>query len=71
MSKRRICPNCTEPVADHPENGCVLAALIDVIRSRGTFGERKLRNIHAAVDADALWCDIGEIVDDLEEGRYR
>jgi hypothetical protein len=58
-------------VVGHPENGCVLAAFIDVIRSRGTFSERKLRNVHASIDADALWCDVGEIIDDIEKGRYR
>jgi hypothetical protein len=70
MSTRPVCPNCTEPVAKHPENGCVLATFIETIRGRGTVSERKLRKLHAECDADALWNRLGPIVDDLEEGRF-
>ena len=68
----RKCPNCAaHPVADHPANGCVLAALIQCIRDRGTVPERRLRDVHAHTDVDALWNDVGKIVDRLEEGAYR
>lgn len=66
--KRYECPNCTSPVAGHPKNGCVLAALIQVVRDRGNTPERKLLGLHAAVDADNFWEAIGPIVDRLEDG---
>lgn len=70
-----ICPNCGEPVCrpstgEVHEAGCVLHALIGVVRDRETVPERKLRTIHANVDTDALWNDVGRIIDRLEEGRY-
>lgn len=65
-----LCPNCRQPVADHPENGCVLAALIQVIREREAMSEEKLRELHASTDTDQLWEDLGPLVDRLEEGEY-
>ena len=67
---KHICPNCTAPVAGHPENGCVLAALIQVLRDRGELSERRLRRVHARTNADALWGDIGRTVNDLADGQY-
>lgn len=68
--KSPLCPNCDQRVANHPENGCVLAALIQVARDRGGVPERKLRKLHAECNVDALWDDVGRIVDDLEDGHY-
>lgn len=67
----RACPNCcVNSVEDHPENGCVLAALIGVIRDRADISDEQRQEIHATCDVDALWNDIGKIVDRLEEGEY-
>ncbi len=71
MSKTgAVCPNCNSPVRDHQENGCVLAALTTVLRDRGEHSARKLQSLHANCDADALWNDVGRIVDKLGEGGY-
>lgn len=67
---RLTCPNCSSPVAKHPENGCVLGALVQVVRDRGSVPERRLRKLHAEVNTDALWNDLGRVIDDLEEGLY-
>lgn len=66
----RRCPNCVAPVVQHPENGCVLAAFVQVIRERGTMTERALRKLHADTDADALWSVVGRTIDDLEDGNF-
>lgn len=67
----RPCPNCcTSTVENHPQDGCVLNNLVQVLREREVMSEKKLRQLHANVDADAFWNDVGRIVDDLEEGRY-
>ncbi len=69
--KKRICPNCTiSAVKDHPEDGCVLAALIQVLREREELPERTLLALHAKTDVDALWDDLGPILDKLEDGSY-
>lgn len=65
-----ICPNCTYPVENHPENGCVLKALIGVIRDRGQYEEAYLNEIHANTNVDNLWAKLGHIIDDLGEGLY-
>lgn len=69
MSKL-ICPNCGSPVANHPQNGCVLNALIRVIRDRGTVTESRLRKIHAAVNVDYLWDKVGNLIDQIEWGEF-
>lgn len=65
-----MCPNCAHPIENHPENGCVLKALIGVLRNRGEYEEIYLNEIHANTDVDALWQKIGRIIDDLGEGLY-
>ncbi len=70
MPKQVRCPNCQSPVANHPENGCVLAALIQVIREREALPETRLRKIHQGTDVDLLWRDLGPVIDRLEEGNY-
>lgn len=69
MSRRRKCPNCGKPVAGHPENGCLLAALIGVIQDRGVTRRRAL-TLHANADVDALWSDLGPVIDRLQDGKY-
>ena len=64
------CPNCSVPVKTHTHNGCVLHELMCVISDRGNLTKKEVRAIHAYVDADALWNDLGAIVDRLEEGGY-
>lgn len=71
MAKKLKCPNCGGTVAHHPEDGCVLAALIQVIREREVMSERRLRTLHASTDVDRLWDRIGPIADALEEGAFR
>ena len=66
----RKCPNCIESVEGHIDNGCVLAALIDVIRDREEIKEKELLELHAECNVDSLWNDIGPIVDALQEGKY-
>ena len=70
MANKLKCPNCGGNVANHPEDGCVLAALIQVIRERQSMSEKELRKLHANADVDALWDDLGRIIDKLEEGNY-
>ena len=71
MAKARICPNCyASPVKGHPENGCVLAAFIVVLRDRGNKPERRLLQIHAECNVDALWDQVGPLLDRLEEGEF-
>ena len=66
-----VCPNCGGYVADRTTNGCVLHVLVDVIRARGTVSERRLRKMHASIDPDALWVDVGPILDRIEAGDYK
>jgi len=70
MSKKLTCPNCLAPVANHPDTACVLGALIALIRDRQSVPERRLRKIHADTDVDAMWEDIGPVIDKLEAGGY-
>jgi hypothetical protein len=58
------------PVSNHPENGCVLAALIGVIRDRGDLSERRIRYLHANCDADLFWDAVGSVIDRLESGDF-
>jgi hypothetical protein len=67
----RLCPNCGQhPVANHPATGCVLAALIDLIRDRGTKSDMQIYKLHARCNADAMWGRIGPVIDDLEDGKF-
>jgi len=52
----KTCPNCTRPISDESA-GCVLHSLMSALRDR-------------ECDTDALWNAIGEVLDDLETGRY-
>lgn len=65
----RKCPNCGGPL-DHPENGCVLASLIQIIRERQEHSVRKVNDLHANCDVDRLWDDVGSIVNRLAQGNY-
>lgn len=64
------CPNCGAPVVDHPANGCALAVLIGVVRDRGDTAESVIHQLHKNCDTDALWNDLGRVVDALQDGRY-
>lgn len=71
------CPNCTTPMSyatgeplDHPENGCVLAVLIQALAEREEHTPARLRELHMNCDVDALWSDVGAIVDQLGDGDY-
>ena len=70
MAKRLKCPNCGGNVANHAENGCVLAALVQLVREREAMSERRLRKLHAGTDVDALWQELGPVIDGLEDGAY-
>ena len=64
------CPNCGSIVSDHPENGCVLAALMSVLRDRGTHEPGQIERIHARCDVDRFWHEVGLLVDRLGEGAF-
>lgn len=66
----RACPNCGEPIKDHPENGCLLATLITTLRERAELDEAELEKIHESTNAQALWDDMGRILDKLQAGGY-
>ena len=70
MAKRLRCPNCTRNIVGHEPNGCVLEALMSVLRDRGGHTDKQMRKLWANVDVDALWNAIGPIVDDLGEGVF-
>lgn len=63
------CPNCGKPIG-HEQNGCLLATLIEVLKERGEHTEEARRRIWAECDPDALWDDLGTIVDKLGESQY-
>jgi hypothetical protein len=70
MKGKRVCPNCYAPVEEHEANGCVLAALMQLVRDRGNLDDEALLNLHANANADAFWDDLGPIIDGLEDGHY-
>lgn len=63
------CCNCMEP-SPHPDNGCVLHALLTVLRDRETHSESQLEIIYIKCDVDRLWDQLGGIIDDLGNERY-
>lgn len=66
-----MCPNCGQhPVKNHPQTGCVLAALVQVLRDRGEYTEQQLHAIHANCNEDLLWDDIGDIANRLGNGEF-
>lgn len=66
-----LCPGCGQhPVNAHPQTGCVLAALVQVLRDRGEHTEEGLLAIHADCDEDHLWNELGDIVDRLGNGEF-
>lgn len=65
-----VCPNCNEKVVGHPSNGCVLGALIQCVRDRKTTDTALLEELHAKVDLDKLWQDVGPVISRLESGHY-
>jgi len=64
------CPNCIEPIEGHPENGCVVAALIGVLRDREDHTEEQLLQLHRDIDVDALWDVLGPVIDTLGDGGF-
>lgn len=69
-SDMKKCPNCSEPVIGHAENGCVLNTLVGIVRERGTRSDEEIEKLHAECDVDGLWNYMGEIVDKLEDGFF-
>lgn len=63
------CCNCMEP-SPHPDNECVLHALLTVLRERETHSEEELEKIYINCNVDLLWNELGRIVNDLGNGRY-
>lgn len=66
----KTCPNCGQPIENHPDNGCALRTLIQVVRERGGLTEEQLLDLHVKCDVDALWDQLGHIVDQLEAGDF-
>ena len=72
LAEKRECPNCgASHVEDHPHDGCMLHAVISVLRGRENMTEDALQKLHAETNVDALWDDIGPVLDKLEAGGYR
>jgi hypothetical protein len=73
MAKRLVhkCPNCGEPVAGHPDTSCTLYGLMQIVRERGNLPEAKVQKIHREVDVDALWEELGPVIDRLEDGAFK
>lgn len=66
-----LCPNCMcVPVTNHPENGCVLASLVQIVRERGNHSEDEIQKLHANCDTDALWEHLGPVLNKLEDGDF-
>jgi hypothetical protein len=73
----RQCPNCALMVGHEP-TGCMVEMVISVLHDRyisedADFNERFLRRLDdmwADMNVDALWQAIGPIVDDVENGAY-
>ena len=57
------CGNCMCPVENHPENGCVVGALFQVLHDRGEMETSEIHRLHATCDVDRLWDEIGLLVD--------
>lgn len=70
MTTEPVCPNCCNPINDHPRNQCMLAVLIQCLRERGELEEGQLLKLHQDCDVDALWDQLGLVIDDLGNGRY-
>ncbi|MBV7542180.1 hypothetical protein [Acidovorax sp. sic0104] len=64
------CPNCSREVEDDKDTGCVLAALVQVIRDREELTEEQVLAIHASCDADALWEALAPVIDQLQAGGF-
>ena len=65
----KACPNCTRPIKEESA-GCMLHSLMTALKDRETLSEAELESIHADCDVDALWNALGNILDDMEYGRY-
>lgn len=63
------CPNCGKEIP-HPEDGCVLATLMAVMRDWTAMPQSEVNAIWGKVDINALWDDLGPIIDGLEMGKY-
>lgn len=65
-----LCPNCFKPIKTHKNNGCVLKALMVVLNGRGGKTRKELNKLHAKCNADALWDELGPIIDRLGDGEF-
>ncbi len=64
------CPNCNAPHGV-PVESCLLGALLAVIvNSRGTVAPEAAARLMESTDIDALWEDLGPVLDTLESGGY-
>ncbi len=70
QSTHTPCPNCAGDIDKHLESGCVLGALISVIKDRGEHTEEQLKALTHDCDVDRLWEDLGPIIDSLASGAY-
>lgn len=65
----RTCPNCDRSFADltaaeHVDSGCVLGALVGVVRDRENVAVDQARI--ESMDVDGLWDLVGPVVDKVE-----
>ncbi len=65
------CPNCgLKFIHRHRPNGCVLAALIEVLRDRETLEPEEILERLLDCNVDHMWNEIGSVIDALEDGEY-
>jgi hypothetical protein len=65
------CPNCGDEHAELPSAPCLLAVLLGlIVHDRETMTHEQAQAALAKVDVDALWTDLGPILDRLEDGAY-
>ena len=70
MSTEHMCPNCVQLIDGHPQNSCVLAAFIALLKDRENLTAEALLELHRNVDIDALWDALGPVLDTLEAGGF-
>lgn len=63
------CPGCGGPL-DHPENGCVVATLFAILKSRDDVEPEAIQRLHEHCDVDMLWTELGPLLDRLAEGNH-
>lgn len=64
------CGNCLSPIENHPENGCIVGALFQVLHDRGEMETSEIHRLHALCNVDRLLNEIDLLVDELADGDF-